>query len=458
MKKARRIMTEGPIPPILIKMAAGMLFGFIAMSAFNAVDTYFVGRLGAMELAAMSYTFPVVMVLNSIALGLGVGLSSNVSRAIGAGKNHLVKRLTTDGLILAVLVVVVIGFFGILTIEPLFSLLGAEGRTLNLIKSYMTIWYFGIPFVVIPMVGNNVIRATGDTLTPSLIMITSVFVNVILDPLMIFGIGPFPAMGISGAALATVIARLTTFFFSLGILGFREKLLSFERPHRSEVLSNWKQIAYIGVPAALVQAINPLTLGVLTRILAGFGDEVVAGFGAAGRLEFLIMGIPAAFGTVMAPFAGQNWGAKKIDRIKEGARFSALASLLWGAVIFIVFLFTADSVIGLFSANPVVRNAGASYLKIMAIGYGFSGILMIASQSLNAVNKPLHSAGVTITKSFVINIPLAWFGSRLLLERGVFSASLIANVTGGVLGLIMLFALLNRRLSQLREAAEVPAG
>lgn len=451
-------MTEGPIPPILIKMAAGMLFGFIAMSAFNAVDTYFVGRLGAMELAAMSYTFPVVMILNSIALGLGVGLSSNVSRAIGAGKNHLVKRLTTDGLVLAVLVVIIIGMAGILTIVPLFSILGAEGRTLGLIKDYMTIWYFGVPFVVIPMVGNNVIRATGDTLTPSLIMMTSVFINVILDPLMIFGIGPFPAMGISGAALATVIARLTTFFFSLSILGLREKLLSFEIPHHSEVLSNWKQIAYIGVPAALVQAINPLTLGVLTRILAGFGDKVVAGFGAAGRLEFLIMAIPAAFGTVMAPFAGQNWGAKKIERIKEGVRFSAMASLLWGVIVFVLFLFASESIIGLFSSDPVVRNAGAAYMKIMGLGYGFFGILMISSQSLNAMNKPLHSAGVTITKSFIINIPLALIGSRVLMESGVFTASLIANISGGLLGLFIVFRILNHKISQLRETVQATAG
>lgn len=443
-KKNKRNLTEGAIPPLMLKMAGGMLFGLIAMSAFNAVDTYFVGRLGATELAAMSYTFPVVLVLNSIALGLGVGLSSTVSRAIGAGDQHKVKRLTTDGLVLSLLVVLIVGAAGILTIEPLFSLIGAEGRTLSLIKDYMTIWYIGIPFVVIPMAGNNVIRATGDTLIPSLIMIVSVIVNTTLDPLLIFGIGPFPALGIRGAALATVTARFTTLLFSLSILAFREKLLSSEIPKREEILKNWKQIGFIGVPAALVQAIYPLSLGILTGILAVFGDKVVAGFGAAGRLDFLILTIPNSLGTVMAPFAGQNWGAKKIDRIKEGARFSSLVSLLWGGIIFLVFLFSADSIIGLFSADPVVIKAGGTYLKIMGSGYGFFGILRITTQSLNAVNKPLHSATVTLIKAFVINIPLAYLGGRFFNETGVFTSSLIANIAGGIIGLSVFFHILRR--------------
>ena len=195
------------------------------MSAFNAVDTYFVGRLGAVPLAAMSYTFPVIMILGSISHGLGVGISSVVSRAIGSGDHHRVQRLTTDGLILAFMVVVVASLCGIMTIRPLFSLLGAREQTLKLIYQYMFIWYLGIPFVIVPMAGNNAIRATGDALTPSIVMIVAVVVNLGLDPILIFGLGPFPAMGISGAALATVLARFTTLPISLGILVFREKLI-----------------------------------------------------------------------------------------------------------------------------------------------------------------------------------------------------------------------------------------
>ena len=438
MKSRRANLTEGPIASTIFRMAGGMLFGFIAMSAFNAADTYFVGQLGGTELAAMSFTFPVVMILNSVSMGLGVGLSSTVSRAIGAGDHQKVQRLASDGLALAVMVVVIIGAAGLFTIRPLFSLLGAEGTTLDLIHDYMFVWYIGVPFVVIPMAGNNVIRATGDTLTPSMIMIASVAVNIILDPLLIFGIGPFPSLGIRGAAIATVTARFTTLLFSLFILGAREKVLTREWPGWRTVTTNWKAIAYVGLPAAIVQAINPISLGVITRLLSQFGDRVVAGFGAATRVEMLVMIVPMALAAVMAPFAGQNWGAGNIERIRKAVRISSLSSVIWGVAAFIIFLFTGRHITGLFNDNPEIVRAGTDYLRTVSISYGFMGMMIIASQSFSAVNRPLHSGGITLLKAFILNIPLALLGAFFWQETGIFFAILVTNLLAGTFGFIFL--------------------
>ena len=437
-------LIQGPITPTLLKMAGGMLFGLLAMSAFNAVDTYFVGQLRSSQLAAMGFTFPVVMILNSVSLGLGIGLSSTVSRAIGSGNHHKVQRLTADGLLLAFLIVIILASIGISTIRPLFSSLGASESTLELIHSYMIIWFFGLPFVVIPMVGNNVIRATGDTLTPSMIMIVSVFVNSILDPLFIFGLGPFPQMGIAGAALATVIARFTTFVFSLYILIYRDKLLIFKKVRFKEVCSSWKEIAFVGIPSALVQAITPLSLAIITRLLAQYGEAVVAGYGAASRLEMLILIIPNSLAIVMSPFAGQNWGANNIERIKKAAKVSSIISLSYGVFISLFFLTFATPLISLFNNNPLIIGAGASYLKIVGPSYGFLGILLILSQSLNGMNKPLHSALISLTKAFIINIPLALLGASFFQERGVFFATLITNIVAGIIGIRVLYYILNK--------------
>ena len=442
-------LIQGPVGPTIIKMAGGMLFGFVAMSAFNAADTFFVGQLGTSELAAMSFTFPVVMILNSISLGLGVGLSSNVSRAIGSGDHHKVQRLTTDGIVLSVLIVIILGVLGIFSIHPLFKLLGAGGKTLNLIQNYMFIWYIGLPFVVIPMAGNNVIRATGDTMTPSMIMIVSVVVNIILDPLLIFGIGPFPALGITGAAIATVLARFTSLIFSLYILTFREKLLSFRPVKFAEILNSWKKIAFIGVPAALVQAINPLSLSIITRLLSRFGEKVVAGFGAASRIEMLVTIIPMSLAAVMAPFVGQNWGARQICRIKKAVKFSSLLSLFWGLISFLLFLFLAEPILRVFNADPEIVQSGSSYLRIISISYGFLGMLIIASQSFNAVNKPLHAAAITLVKAFILNIPLAFIGSYFWQENGIFSASLVTNLLGGIIGFSSIFYFFKGRIEKL---------
>ena len=442
-----------PIAPAMIKMAAGMLFGFIAMSAFNAADTYFVGQIGTSQLAAMSFTFPVVLILNSLALGLGTGLSSTVSRAIGSGNHHKVQRLTTDGLMLSVLIVIVFAIAGIATIDPLFKLLGARGETLTLIRKYMIIWYFGTPFVVIPMAGNNVIRATGDTLTPSMIMIVSVVTNIILDPLLIFGIGPFPALGIAGAAIATVFARFITFLFSLYILTFREKFISFQIEGFSEIISSWNEIAFIGVPAALIQAINPLSLSIITHLLARFGEKVVAGFGAAGRIEMLVMIIPMSLSTVMAPFAGQNWGAKQPERIGKALRFASSVSVGWGLVVFAAAQFFAEPVLRLFNADPVIVQAGSSYLKIITVSYGLLGVLFMSSQSFNALNRPFHAAGIILTKALLLNIPLAYAGAHFFMENGIFAATLTANVLTGIFGFIF-FQLFLKRNSPIQVSGD----
>lgn len=444
MSRKKLNLATDPVIPTIIKMAGGMLFGFLAMSAFNAADTYFVGQLGTTELAAMSFTFPVVMILNSVSLGMGVGLSSTVSRAIGSGNHDKVKRLTTDGMFLAILIVVLLGILGISTIDPVFRALGAGPETLPLIKTYMFIWYFGFPFVVIPMAGNNVIRATGDTITPSINMMISMAVNMILDPLLIFGIGPFPALGIAGAAIATVFARLISMIFALYILTFREKLISYKRIIWKKTIESWREIAFVGVPAAIVQAINPFSLSIITRLLSGYGKEVVAGYGAASKIEMLIMIVPMSMAAVMTPFTGQNWGAKQTDRIKKGVTFASAASIGWGLLMFAAFQFLADPILSLFNEHPEVVNAGASYLRIISISYGFFAMATMASMSFNALNKPQYAAAVTVTKAFILNIPLAILGGKLMGGTGIFGATMITNIIAGGGGVLLVLHFLKR--------------
>ncbi len=155
-------LTEGPIGPTLIKLTVPMLFGIMGMVVFNLVDTIYVGRLGTAELAALSFTFPVVMVVTSIGLGIGVGASSLISFAIGEGNHSKVQRITSDSLVLSLLLVTVFISIGYFTIDPLFTALGATPEILILIHQYMEIWYLGVPFVIVPMVGNNALRAKGD--------------------------------------------------------------------------------------------------------------------------------------------------------------------------------------------------------------------------------------------------------------------------------------------------------
>ena len=419
-KKAR--LTKGPVGKILIELTLPMVFGIVGMVAFNLVDTFFVGRLGTKELAALSFTFPVVLVINSIALGLGIGASAVISRAIGEGDYKRVKRLTTDSLVLSFLIVTVFVVFGFLTINSVFRLLGATQDILVLIRQYMGIWYFGMPFVVIPMVGNNAIRATGDTKTPSVIMLTAVFCNVVMDPLLIFGIGPFPELGLAGAAIATVIARAVTLVISLYILHFRDKMLTFVKPKLKAIVDSWKNILYIGIPTAGTRVIIPLAIGVITRIVASYGPEAVAGYGVSSRIEFFALTVIMALSSVLGPFVGQNWGANEYDRMNLGIKYSKRFAIVWGIAMFFLLGILAKPIATVFSDNPKVISTIILYLRIVSIGYGLQGVLILASAAMNVLNKPIHSASLRIIQMFVLYIPLASLGSHIYGLHGVFIA------------------------------------
>lgn len=425
-------LTTGPVVGTLVSLALPMMVGIVGMVAFNLVDTFFVGRLGTLQLAAMSFTFPVVLVVSCIARGLGVGVSSVLARAIGAGDHHRIQRLTTDGLVLSLLVVSTFVIAGLFTIEPLFRLLGAGDDIMPLIKTYMSIWYWGMPFVVIPMVGNNAIRATGDTRTPSMIMVVAILINMVLDPLLIFGPGPFPRLELAGAAIATVIARAVTLVVSLLVLWRREKMLSFEMPRLQEVLESWKRILFVGIPAAGTLIIIPLATAIVTRLVSAYGVESVAGFGVASRIE-MFSGTPViALSTVIIPFIGQNLGAGKMERIQRGLKYSRLFALLWGLVLLLVFLVSSRFIAAIFNNNSAVIEATSLYLLFVSVSYGALGVFQLISSAFNALNKPLHAAGLSILRVFVLYVPLAALGSSWFGLKGIFAAATLANLVVGV--------------------------
>ncbi len=433
LKQHKAQLTEGPVVKTLITLTLPMVVGIVGMVTFNLIDTFFVGRLGTMELAAMSFTFPVILVISSLAMGLGIGTSAVLSHAIGEGDHHKVQRLTTDGLLLSVLIVTAFTVAGMLTIEPLFRMLGAKGDTIPLIKEYMRIWYIGVPFVIIPMVGNSAIRATGDTKTPAAIMMVAVIVNLVLDPLLIFGLGPFPRLELEGAALATVLARATTLIVSLVVLSRRENMITLKFPGLKEIFQSWKQILYIGLPAAGTSIILPVSIGIVTRLVSAYGPERVAGFGVASRVEIFALTLILALGTVIIPFVGQNLGAGKNERIWEGGKFSLLFAMLWGVFVFVLLLFFARQISGIFNKNPAVIETTALYLIIVSISYGAQGVFRLGSSILNGLKKPLPAAFLAIVRMFVFYVPFALLGSRIFGLRGIFAAAALANFATALL-------------------------
>ena len=422
MNKNRKMITSDREGLVLARLTAPMTLGILGMIAFNLVDTYYVGQLGTLELAALSFTFPVVLIISSIAHGLGVGMTAAVSRATGEQNREKQVKLISGGMLLSFLVVVFFVLIGQLTIKPVFTLLGADPQTLEVIREYMSIWYWGVIFVVIPMTGNSAIRGMGDTKTPSQVMLTAALLNMILDPLLIFGIGPFPELGVAGAALATVFSRGVTFFVASYILIYREKVISLGHLKGQTLLESWKEILYVGIPSILTRIIVPLASGIITGLIAVHGREAVAGFGIATRLDMFALILIQSMVSIIPVFVGQNWGAGLTGRVIRGLKKADIFSLLYGAGMYLLLQLIAKPVILLINKDPEVLKVALLYMRIVPLAYGLQGVMLTAVTALNVLKRPLHAAILTLIQMFGLYIPFALLGSRLYGIPGIFGA------------------------------------
>ena len=429
-------------------MAVPMLGGTFAMNAFNLTDTWFVAQLGTLPLAAMGFSFPVVMFLMSITRGLGTGATAVVSHALGRHDHELAKRITTHTLILAALVVICVSVGGLLTIDPVFTMLGAEQTVLPLIHQYMTIWYLGVVFMMFPMMAGDIVRATGDTVSPSLIMVLSSVLNMILDPIMIFGLWGFSSLGIRGAALATLLSRAVSCFAVLWILSHRHHLFAWRIPSWHTMLASWKEVLTIGLPSSLSNILIPISGAVITRIVAHYGEPAVAACGAASRIEMFAFMIPMTLGVSLVPFVGQNYGANRLDRIRDGQRYSYSFAFVFGIVIAISFALFSDHLARLFSRDQAVIAVLTHYLSIIPLGYGMMEIHRYSGFFLNGLKQPLHSTGVNVMRILGLLIPFSFLGGQFFGIKGIFWGRALADIIAGCVGMIWANAILKKIIHQ----------
>jgi putative MATE family efflux protein len=430
-RRDREVVLEGPVGKTLLGMAAPMVLGIASIMLFQAVDALFVGRLGVLPLAAMSYTFPVTMVVVSVAIGMGIGATAVISRAIGGGDEAEVRRLTTDALMLSVALVTVLSLAGLGSIRWLFPLLGASDVEVDLIEQYMVPWYLAVGFLVIPIVGNGAIRATGDTRSPTWIMLVSGGVNLVLDPFLIFGLGPFPRLELQGAAIATGISWVTTFVAALWILHRRERMLDLSVPAPRDVLRSWYRIARIAFPSAGTNVLVPMSAAILTRMVSEHGPDAVAAFGVGTRVESLSMVGVFALSMAATPFFGQNYGAKHFARIREGTGFVAKASLAWGVFVAAALALVAAPLSSLFNTEIAVVERSSLFLTIVPWSYGSLGIAMLYNSLFNALDSPMRATTVVVVRLFVLAVPLAAIGSWVGGLTGLFWGMAVANALIG---------------------------
>ncbi len=415
-----------------------MLLALLAIMGLGLVDSYFISFLGTNELAAIGFIMPITFIITSIALGLGMAISSLTSKLIGAERMGLAARLITDGFYLTTVVALFVTLLFTLFLEEVFLLIGADQNTLPHIFDYMHVWLFGTVIMMITQVCSSTFRAIGDTKASAMIAIVMTLSNLILDPLLIFGLGPFPELGMHGAALATIISVIIAASIGLYQLGVKEKLLLPSLPTLDAFKDNFRQLADIAIPAVLANAIVPITAAMLTTLVAQFGTDAVAGFGVGIRIEAVSLLIVYAMSSTLPMFIGQNLGAEKPQRIVAAIKLSFKFVVIFQLATYAILAVLSQPISGLFSDDQVVQETIINFLLIVPISYGLSGVVILVNVSMNVLGKPKTALYINIIRLALFYFPLAFFGSQVFGIKGLFIGIAIGNCLAFCLALILL--------------------
>ncbi|MBB1475543.1 MATE family efflux transporter [Shewanella sp. SG41-3] len=430
--KDRHGLLTAPIGRVLLNMTLPNLIGIMTILGGSLVDIFFISQLGTESLAAVSFTFPITLVISSIGIGIGAGVSTNLGRLIGSGHAPESRVFLYDALCMTFVIIWGLSILGCIFIEPVFSLLGANNASLPLINDYMWYWYLGAPALVLLMVGNQALRATGDTHSPAKIMMLAAIVNLLLDPLLIFGIGPFPRLEIQGAAIATTLSWVVAMSLSGYLIIVKRKLVQFADFDVGRLILHWKVLSHIARPAALMNVINPIANGIIMAMLARIDHAGVAAFGAGIRLESVLLIVVMALSSSLMPFIAQNLGAGQHDRAKKALLMSLRFAFVFQTLLFIPLFFYAESIAGLFTHDPLVIEWLSFYIMILPVSYGPLAIVIMVATSLNAYHRPLSSLVINLCRLMLLMLPLAALGSYIGGVKGILLALPIANTLMGI--------------------------
>lgn len=441
---AARDLTQGNVGGHLTRLTGFMMVSMMSFMIASLVETLYIGWVGTNELAAISFTFPVIYTLQGVSMGLGIGASSVVARSVGLGDHARVRRVVTHVIVLGTTISILMAIGTSFFLRDIFALLGAEGVVLDLVVDYMWIWLIGLPVFTMTFVGTTLMRATGDAKTPGYLSALGSILHMAIAPFCIFGYGPIPAMGLEGAAISFIVARQLAFILFIYCFIFRDRMMGISM---TGFFESCREILHVGLPAIASNMIMPFGMSVVTRLLAGHGAIVVAGYGVASRVESLLVMVIWAVGMSIAPLVGQNWGASAHGRIRTAMRLGGIFVMVWGALCYVTFLLLGRQMIGLINDDPEVIEMAYAYLVIGTLAVGFMGLMNIATNSFNALGKPMPPLILSALQMVVLNIPVILIGDYFWGYQGIYAGGVATSIILSIAGWIWL----NRTIRQARQ-------
>ena len=399
------------------------------MNFARLVEAVYLGLIGTEALAALGFAFPVTITLFAFAGGIGTGASSVIARSVGSGDGERAALLVTHAQLLVLVVGTVIGLLGFWYAETVITALGATGQVREMAVDYLTVYMLGFPLFMLSMVGSTLLRATGRAASPGIVMTTGSVLQMAFGPVLIFGWFGLPALGIAGAAWAYVLSRVFSVSIYLALL-IRARMI---RRSMKGFWQSFAAIVHVGGPATASGLIQPVSMLIITRLLAAHGHEVVAGYNVAMRVETMVHMVLWGVSSSVGPFVGQNWGAGQFQRARRALSLSNRFCLAWGLVTFVVLFLGGDYFVRLIDDNETVGAVARMFLLIVPLSIGFMGVMQVASTCFNALGRPAPPLIIALLRTFVMYVPIAILANWVWGYPGIFAATALTNVVMGTI-------------------------
>jgi putative MATE family efflux protein len=433
-----KFVTGSTLRHVITMTAAGSV-GLVAVFFVDALNLFYISLLGQQELAAaVGYAATLLFFNTSIAIGLSIAAPALPSRALGRGQRDEARQLAGASLVLMGGVMTGLAILQFPLLSTLLHLLGARGRTAELALGFMRIVLPSLPLLGLGMCLSGLLRAVGDAKRAMFVTLGAAAAVAVLDPLLIFGF----RLGIEGAALATVLARLA--MASIGWHGLVRVHGLIARPGAAVFRRELRPFMLIGLPAVLTQVATPVGNAFVTASIADFGDDAVAGWAVISRL------IPVAFGVIFAlsgavgPILGQNFGARRYDRLRSTIRDSFGVTLVYVLAVWVLLALLSGTIAGLFGATGLARELIVFFCLFVAGSFVFNGALFVANAAFNNLGFAFYSTALNWSRATLGVIPFVWLGAHWYGALGALAGYGLGVVVFGIVGMLLCFRVLAR--------------
>lgn len=431
----QELFARAPIPRAYFKMALPVVMSMLVSLVYNMVDTWFIAQTQNTALVAgVSLCAPMFTLMVAMGDIFGLGGSSLISRLLGQGKEQRVRHVSAFCSYGAIAWGVLVGALMLIFRQPILRLLGASSDTMDSATDYFCYLALGAPAIIFTLVPSNILRTEGMAVASMVGSITGAVVNIILDPIFIFGLN----MGAGGAALATVLSNVVSAVLFIVLLVTKSQRLSMRLRDCSVQGTELREILVIGVPASITNLMQSFAMTLTNRFLLPYGTENVAALGIALKVNMIVMLIMVGFAFGAQPLLGYNYGANNRERLRGLLKFDILVQLVFSVVMTVVFLIFAPQIIRIFMSDGGVIQAGSRILRCMVITMPLMGIILVCTTLFQAAGKAMPAFLLSISRQGVALLICMVMLSAVFGFYGVILAQAAADVVSFVLALVLL--------------------